>query len=408
MATKRTVLLLGNFRPTVAVVRRVSALGYNTIVKRDEGGLAAVSQACDEIWDSTLLPSDPGFIDHLCGYLNSRPDIDIVMPVEEQYVLAIARNRGLLPPDRTYATPSPEIVLTCLDKVGMLKICEKTGIPSAPSATVSDLDELYMAARRIGFPLVVRPLWSARPIAGRKAYITMDEATMRRELSEWPEGHDRLIVQRFIKGPRFNIDYAAQNGKTVQAVATRILRTDSWDYTGIDVSGVTVPMPNDLWDYTERMNAALNYTGPGLIQFMVDRERGEISFLELNPRFNGNSAVPDRAGLELVRLSIDLIEHPERKEPLVISQGGLRHAWLFGDIMGLIKSAKRGMMKKRQLPGALLRAFKDALTADFHVIWSRDDPMPAFSQLGVTFRRLFGKLRKIGQSRLAAQTHSAP
>lgn len=388
MTDKRTVLLLGNFRPTVSVIRQVSALGYKTIVKRDEGYLAASSRHCDEIWDSPVVATDPGFIDELCGYLDSRPDIDIVMPVEEQYVLAIARNRDRLPKGRTYATPEARIVLTCLDKVGMLDVCEKTGIPSAPNATVTNLDELYAAAEQIGFPLVVRPLWSVMPIAGRKAYITMDEATMRRELSEWPEGHDSLIVQRFIRGPRYNVDYAAQDGKTVQAVATLILRTDSWDYTGIDVSGVTVPMLDDLWDFTERMNAELNYTGPGLIQFMVDRDRGEISFLELNPRFNGNSSVPAHAGLELVRLSIDLVEHPERKEPVKISQGGLRHAWLYGDIMGLRKSLQRGLMTKSQLPGALWTAFKDALTADFHIIWSWRDPMPAITQLLIAWKRL--------------------
>lgn len=396
MSAKRTVLLLGNFRPTVTVVRRVSALGYRTIVKRDEGWLAAASKHCDETWDDPIAAGDPEFIDTLCRYLDERRDIDIVMPVEEQYVLAIARNRDRLPAGRTYATPEARIVLTCLDKVGMLDICEKAGIPSAPNATVTNLDELYAAADRIGFPLVVRPLWSARPIAGRKAYITMDERTMKRELSEWPEGHDSLIVQRFISGPRYNVDYAARNGKTIQAVATRILRTDSYDYTGIDVSGVTIPMPDNLWDYTERMNAALNYTGPGLIQFMVDHERGEISFLELNPRFNGNSAVPDHAGLELVRLSIDLVEHPERDEKVVISQGGLRHAWLYGEVMGLRKSLQRGMLSRGQLAGQLLRAFKDALTADFHVIWSWRDPMPAISQIIIAWKRLRGQSHSEG------------
>ena len=396
MNSQRTVLLLGNFRPTVAVVRRVSALGYRTIVKKDEGGLAAASKHCDETWDDPVAAGDPEFIDTLCSYLDQRHDIDIVMPVEEQYVLAIARNREKLPTDRTYATPEARIVLTCLDKVGMLDICEKVGIPSAPNATVTNLDELYAAAERIGFPLVVRPLWSALPIAGRKAYITMDEATMKSELTEWPDGHDSLIVQRFISGPRYNVDYAAQNGKTIHAVATRILRTDSYDYTGIDVSGVTIPMPEDLWDFTERMNAALDYTGPGLIQFMVDHTRGETSFLELNPRFNGNSAVPDRAGLELVRLSIDLVEHPERNEPVVISQGGLRHAWLYGEVMGLRKSLQRGMLSKGQLFSALARGFKDAFTADFHVIWSWRDPMPAISQLGVAWKRLRGQSRSTG------------
>ena len=178
MNNGRTVLLLGNFRPTVTVIRRVAALGYRTIVKRDQGGLAAASRHCDEIWENPVAAADADFVAELCGFLEQRPDIRIVMPVEEQYVLAIARNRDKLPADRTYATPSARIVLTCLDKIKMLDVCKIAGIPSAPNETVTNLDELYAAARQIGFPLVVRPLWSVRPIAGRKAYITMDEATM--------------------------------------------------------------------------------------------------------------------------------------------------------------------------------------------------------------------------------------
>lgn len=391
MNNNQTVLLLGNFRPTVTVVRQVAGLGYKTVIKRDKGSLAAASRHCHEVWDNKTAAGDPAFMDELCAFLDQRPDITIVMPTEEQYVLALARNASSLPANRIYATPSPQIVLTCLDKVAMLKVCEKADIPSAPNAVVRNLEELYAAAGKIGFPLVVRPLWSEQPIAGRKAYITMDEETMRRELPEWPEGHDELIVQRFISGPRYNVDYAAQNGKTIQAVATRILRTDASDYTGIDVSGETIPMPDDLWDYTERMNAELNYTGVGLIQFMVDHERNEISFLELNPRFNGNSAVPVHAGLELVRLSIDLSENPNREEPVLVSSGGLRHAWLYGDVMGIRKSIQHGMMAKRDLFPALMRAFKDALTADFHVIWSKSDPMPAISQLGIAMRKLLGR-----------------
>ncbi|SDM03020.1 ATP-grasp domain-containing protein [Aliiruegeria lutimaris] len=392
MNTTRTVLLLGNFRPTVTVIRAVSRLGYNTAVKRDLGGLAAASKHCDEIWESETKPEDPAFLEELRAFLEGRPDISIVMPVEEQYVLALARNWDSLPAGRTYATPSPRIVLTCLDKVGMLDVCKKTGIPSAPNATVANLEELYAAAEQIGYPLVVRPLWSARPIAGRKAYITMDEKTMKRELHEWPEGHESLIVQRFISGPRYNVDYAAQKGKTIQAVATRILRTDSYDYTGIDVYGETIPMPDNLWDFTERMNAELNYTGVGLIQFMVDHERDEISFLELNPRFNGNSAVPAHAGLELVRLSIDLAEDPDCEEPVVISPGGLKHAWLYGDVMGTRKSLQRGMLSKGQVPGEIRRAITNALTADFHVIWSWRDPMPAISQMGIAMNKLLGRI----------------
>jgi biotin carboxylase len=146
-------------------------------------------------------------------------------------------------------------------------------------------------------------------------------------------------------------------------------------------------MPDDLWKFTEQMNQELNYTGVGLIQFMVDRDRDEISFLELNPRFNGNTAVPDHAGLELVRLAMDLAIDPDREEKVFISQGGLRHAWLYGDLQGIWKSLKHGMMTKRQVPAATYRALRDGLTADFHIIWSWRDPKPGIMQFVKLIKR---------------------
>jgi predicted ATP-grasp superfamily ATP-dependent carboligase len=386
MKNRQNVLLLGNFRPTVAIARRMSSLGYRVIVTRDKGGLAAASRFTSEVWDAPKSAREPGFFDCLADFLRQRPDIGIVVPVEEAYVLGLAHNRDKLPADRIYGTPADAVVTTSLDKVRMLDVAGKAGIPSARAEVAETLEEIRAAAERIGYPLVVRPLSSSQPIAGRKALIARTPEVLMTALTEWPDGHDQLIVQRFIRGPRYNVDFAARKGKVIRAVATLILRTDAFDGTGIDVCGRTLPMPDDLRDYTAWMAAELDYTGVGLIQFMVDRDRDEVSFLELNPRFNGNTAVPDRAGLELCRLSIDLAENPDREEKVIESQGGLRHAWFYGDVQGVRQSLKRGMMRRGQVPGALWQALRDALTADFHVIWKWHDPLPGISQFTNSLR----------------------
>jgi biotin carboxylase len=254
-------------------------------------------------------------------------------------------------------------------------------VPSAPARTVASLEELRAAAGAIGFPLVVRPLSSEAPIAGRKALIVHDPERLHSALVSWPAGHQRLIVQRFVRGPRYNVDFAAQRGRPIRMVATRILATNSHDGTGIDVHGRTEPLPDDLRLYTERMVARLGYHGVGLIQFMVDRERGEVSFLELNPRFNGNTAVPEAHGLDLVRLAVDLAADPDRSEPVLISPGGLTHAWTFGAMRGIAVSLRTGAMRRREVPAALWAGLRAALTADYHVMFRWSDPWPGLMQL---------------------------
>lgn len=375
-ARRGTVLILGNFRPTITLARRLSGLGYRVAMARGGGGVSESSRFIDEVWENPEPPDGPACFEALARHLRARPDIGIVVPLWEPFVLGLAHHRHLLPQDRLYATPDDEIVRTCLDKVGMLEVAAGAGVPSAPARTVATLEELRAAARAIGFPLVVRPLSSEAPIAGRKALIVRDAAAFDAALACWPEGHDRLIVQRFVRGPRYNVDFAAQRGRPIRMVATRILATNSHDGTGIDVHGRTEPLPADLRLYTERMLAHLGYHGVGLIQFMVDRARGEVSFLELNPRFNGNTAVPEAHGLDLVRLAVDLAAHPDRQEAELVSSGGLTHAWSFGALRGIAVSLRTGAMHPRELPGALWAALCAAVTADYHVMFRWSDPWP--------------------------------
>ena len=393
---KKCVLLLGNYRPSVALARQLDNIGYTVILARDEGALAAYSRTVSEVWEHKFALSSAEFLGELVEFLENRPEIEIVVPVQESSVLMIARNVDKLPKSRTYATPAADVVETCLDKVSMLRIVDALEIPSASARVVEDYISLTEAAATIGSPLIVRPLSSSKPINGRKAHILKDAGTLSEIISEWPAGHDVLIVQRYVDGPRYNVDFVAQNGTIVRAVATKILRTDAYDGTGIDVSGKTVPMPEDLFSYTERIASHFNYTGVGLAQYMVDREKDETTFLEVNPRFNGNLAVPEKAGLEFSRLAIDLALNPSRQIDIVISNGGLRHAWFFGDFFGVLKSWKQGMIGTVKVPIALMKALSDAVTADHHIVWSRSDYRPAVSQFGLQLKRGLGQLRREG------------
>ncbi len=399
-----TVLILGNFRPTIVLARRLSGMGYRVAMARGGGGVSEYSRYVDEVWDNPEPADGPACFEALARHLRARPDIGIVIPLWEPFVLGLARHRHLLPRDRLYATPNDTTVLTCLDKVGMLDVAARAGVPSAPARVVTGLHALREAARAIGFPLVVRPLSSEAPIAGRKALILPDAAAFDAALSRWPEGHECLIAQRFVRGPRYNVDFAAQAGRPIRMVATRIHRTNSHDGTGIDVHGTTEPLPDDLRLYTERMLAHLGYHGVGLIQFMVDRERGEISFLELNPRFNGNTAVPEAHGLDLVRLAVDLAAEPDRSERSFVSPGGLTHAWTFGALRGVAVSLRTGAMAWHEAPGAILAALREAATADYHVMFRWSDPRPALMQ---AFRSV-GPIRRLAAPRRRSDAEGAP
>ena len=328
MSDRATVLLLGNYRPSVALVRILDAAGYSVVVTREDGGLAAVSRHTSEVWAHHNDVASNEFVTELGSYLRKRDDIKIVIPVQESCVLAVARHRETLGHDKVFVTPRPDVVETCLDKIGMLGIAESEGVPSATARVVRDYGSLLESATQIGSPIIVRPASSSQPILGRKALILQDANKLASFLPQWPEGHDVLIIQRFVKGPRYNVDFAAQDGVIVRAVATKVLRTSAYDGTGIDVCGMTVEMPSDLLEYSERLANRLKYTGVGLAQFVVDRDQDDITFLELNPRYNGNHGVTEKAGLGISLLTVKLaLGHREKR--------ALNSAWRSPPCLGI-------------------------------------------------------------------------
>ncbi|MEO1198786.1 MAG: hypothetical protein AAFX39_06080 [Pseudomonadota bacterium] len=375
--TGQTALLVGNYRPTLTIARRLRPFGYRFIVTRRCGdGGAEVSRVVDDVWDHPSQSDEPAFITALSDYLTTHPEIGIVYPISEPCVALIARHRHLLPADRLYATPASETVLTCLDKTRMLQVAVDAGVPCAPFRFVSDYAALIDTARDIGFPIVVRPITSDTPIAGRKALIAETEADLVASLPAWPRDHARVIVQSFVTGPRHNFYFAAQNGRLIRALGAEILRTDMMDGTGFAVDGRTIPVSDDLRDYAENLVAQLGYNGVGCIQFLVDRPKQIVSFLELNPRIAGNHAIAEAAGLELSRLSIDLATPDAPREDYIEGRAGMRYAWTYCDLYGIKKSLERGDLKLRALPWRVVTLLRTAFAADVHMTWCWHDPLP--------------------------------
>lgn len=373
-----TVLLLGNFRPTLTVARQLAPLGYRIIVTRGAGaeGCSQYSRYVDECWDHPPVEQTGAFFTALAEFLKARPDITIVYPILEQCVKGLALYKDLLPQDRIYATPPAETVLTCLDKPKMIEIAKRAGVPVADFAVARDHAALLSEATRIGFPVVVRPVSSAVPVAGKKVLMADSAEELRRALPDWPSAHDELIVQARVKGRRHNLYFAASNGRPIRYLAAEIIRSHKADGTGLAVEGETIELEADIRRYADSLLRSLDYTGVGCIQFQVDRATGHVTFLELNPRIAGNHAITEACGLNLTGLAIDLACGRAQHVPLSIGAAGKRYAWTYGDLRGLLAGVVKDKLTVRQAAAWLMRMVKTSIRANTHMTWSWSDPLP--------------------------------
>ncbi len=391
-----SILLLGNYRPALAVARALRSAGYRMIMgKRGGEGFSEYSRFVEEAWDHPPVESDAlGLQVALTKFLAERNDIKLVMPISEAFAMFFAERMPTLPGGVTLVSPRADLVKTCSDKVAMLYTAVEQDVPVLPCAVLvaeSDNDAL---GREVGLPLVARPLSPGAKFGDKKAIIIENWPDYQRFVSEWCKPDNPILIQRRAVGRRVNLFFTAQNGELINNLQTYIRRTDFLDGTGYAVDGVTMATSPALADDCERLAKALDYTGIGLAQFIVDPKTGERCFLELNPRVAGSQAITEQMGFEMSRIAIDLAVGVDPAPPkrLRTIRSGFRYAWTYGDIRGLRAALARGEIGFGGAARWLAKTFWTAIWADHHMTWVWHDPIPT---LMLFARQLFPSLERL-------------
>ena len=320
------VLVLGDFRQTISVVRSLGRAGLRvTLGSNDPESSTARSRyvtAVECLNDGQALETWLRF---------HRPEF--VFPVGETQLRQVLAAPQLLSLS-TWVMPDPATARRCLDKRSLFELAPSLGVPVAPWLQWAGAHAWREAARRFGFPVVVKRKDSSSHLRDKKALILADSAQLDGVLAEIVACGDAesFVLQRFVPGTRHNCHFAADDGRIVAFLQQKVLRTDEADGTGIGLEGVSVEPSDELRAYCERILYRLGYSGIGCIQFLVDPPSGAVSLLELNPRLDSTAALPCRLGYDFPRLAVEIAAHA-RPAPLSRPYPVDRHYhWLYGDL----------------------------------------------------------------------------
>ncbi len=391
-----SILLLGNYRPALAVARVLREAGYRIVMgKRGGEGFSEYSRFVDEAWDHPPVETDVvGLQGALTNFLSEREDIQFVLPISEPFVMFFAERLPVLPDGVTLVSPRADLVKTCADKVTMLYTAVEEDVPVLPCAVlVADSDNAALG-KEVGLPIVARPLSPGAKFNEKKAVIIDSWSDYEQFVSDWCKPDFPILIQRKAVGPRVNLFFTARDGQLINNLQTYIRRTDSLDGTGYAVDGVTIATSAPLLEDCEKLVKALDYTGIGLAQFIVDPKTGERCFLELNPRIAGSQAITEQMGFEMSRIAIDLALGLDPAPPKRVRgiRSGFRYAWVYGDIRGLRFALARGEIGVGGAVRWALKTFWTALWADHHMTWAWHDPAPT---LMLFARQLFPSLERL-------------
>ncbi len=389
-ATAGRVLVLGDYRQTVTVVRSLGRAGFEvTLGTEFARSSTALSRHVFDVWvyDNS---SGQRFNHNVEAFLRSeRPDY--VFTVGESQLRRIMEVAKRLEPLSTWANPEFSTVARCFDKRAMYELASQLGVPVMPWTAYTSAEDWRARARDMGYPMVVKRKDSAGQLMDRKALVYRSAEQFESFLASLQRESDTasLVLQKFAPGVRHNCHIGAADGRLIAYFQQKVLRTDEPDDTGVGVAGVSVaPLPL-LRAHCEAFTKALCYTGIGCIQFLVDDRSGSVAFLEFNARMDSTAALPYRMGLDYPLLAIQLAAYRKARaagrsdaQRLLPAPhpdeypAGKSYHWLHGDLIAWLNDLRARRCATLALAARVLEMAWLSLRS-YHLTFDWRDPLPA-------------------------------
>jgi len=204
----------------------------------------------------------------------------------------------------------PENIDLAEDRKLFGKLLDDLGIPSPANGTATNVEEACAVARRIGYPVLVRPSYV---LGGRAMVIAYDEDMVRqymREAVTFSQERPVLIDRFLMNATEVDVD-ALGDGDDVLIAGIMEHIEEAGVHSG-DSSCVLPPqsLPDavvrTIEDYTVRLARALHVIGLMNVQYAV--QNGTVYVLEVNPRASRTVPYVSKAtGVALPKIAVGLM-----------------------------------------------------------------------------------------------------
>lgn len=331
-------LVLGGTNPHVALVNKLKARGYHTILVDYFPNSPAKRVADEHIRESTM---DQEAVLKIAKDYNA--SLVITTNIDQANITAcyVAEKLGLPHPY------SYETALNVTDKSRMKKIMWDNGIPTAPYKEVTCVRDALHAG--IPYPIIMKPVDSNGSKGVYKCTCDEDVEAHFME-SKAVSRTGKVIVERFVDGTEVSYYYFVQDGKAQFITSCQKFPFKKGTKGVVQRAGglFPAPMPDDV---NEKMRRAadriaeafqLNNT-PMFIQAMVEN-LSDVFVLEFAPRLGGGLSfriIENENQFDFIDAAIDSflgvhtqldIVHPEYYSAVMVVYAS---AAVMGDITGI-------------------------------------------------------------------------
>ncbi len=273
------------------------------------------------------------------GPLGAYLDIEgIVTLAKEKGVDAIHPGYGFLSENPQFAAaceregiifigPTPTVLDSMGDKTAARAVAEKLKVPTlqgTPEA-LEDPVEAMAAAKKIGFPLIIKAAFGG---GGRGMRVVQKEEDLAQLMEDATTeakrafGNGAVFLERFVgKAKHIEVQILADKHGHVLHLHERDCSVQRRHQKVIEQApsfGVDQKIIDSLCASAVQIAKAVNYTHAGTVEYLVDVERGDWFFIEMNPRIQVEHTVTEEVtGIDIVRSQILIAQgYQLHEEPL--------------------------------------------------------------------------------------------
>ena len=299
--TEGSVLVPGIAAPsTVACLRSLGPRGVGTIVGSESASTpAAVSARCDAFVE---LP-DPGTDIDAYGEallaVAERPEVRTIIPVREEDVYVLSRNRGAFGAEIATPWPSFETLRRVQDRLELFAAAEDAGVAAPETRSLAEWDDWDRET-------IVKPRYTVAapaylgPEAGR-----VDVGSTRYRSPGRPPDSEAIvrqrghvpIVQEYVRDSR-EYGFFALYDRGEPLATFQHCQHRGYKYAG----GPSAYRESTAIPELEAAGLALldhlEWHGLAMVEFLRNPDTGQFELMEINPRFWSSLPFSVRAGVD--------------------------------------------------------------------------------------------------------------
>ncbi len=214
----------------------------------------------------------------------------------------------------TFVGPTVEQLEMFGDKTEAKKLAQRAGVPTIPGseAAVDDPAEVMRAAREIGFPLMIKASFGG---GGRGMRVVQKGEELDAKLAEAQRealaafGRREVFLERYIaRAKHIEVQVLGDAHGNLVHLWERDCSVQRRHQKLVEVAPAIKLDPElraRICDAAVRLCASVRYRAAGTVEFLVDLDRNEFFFIEVNPRIQVEHTVTEMAtGIDLVQSQI--------------------------------------------------------------------------------------------------------